>query len=134
MDHKIDIHDRLLIYGIRIVRFCKILARNPENRVIADQLIRAGTSVGANMQEADAASSRRDFINKVNISKKEVQKSNYWLKIVQGSEMINNNSAFGIRNSELSPWPLFCFADHFIEIENGNQRVKRCVGKKSLVV
>ena len=44
------------------------------------------------MQEADAASSRKDFINKVNISKKEVQETNYWLKVIQGSELLNNQS------------------------------------------
>jgi four helix bundle protein len=92
MKHNIDIHDRLLKFGIRIVRLCKILAKNPDNRVIADQLIRSGTSVGANMQEADAASSRKDFINKVNIAKKEIQEANYWLKMVDGSELINNEN------------------------------------------
>jgi four helix bundle protein len=92
MNNKIDIHDRLLIFGIRIIKLCKILSRNLENRVIADQLIRSGTSVGANMQEADAASSRKDFINKVNISKKEIQETNYWLKVIQGSELINNSN------------------------------------------
>jgi four helix bundle protein len=92
MDKKIDIHDRLLAFGIRIVKFCKLLAKNYDNRVIADQLIRSGTSVGANMQEADAASSRRDFINKVNISKKEVQETNYWLKIIKEAELVNNQN------------------------------------------
>ena len=92
MEKKIDIHDRLLRFGIRIVSFCRLLAKNPENRVIADQLIRSGTSVGANMQEADAASSRRDFINKVNISKKEIQETNYWLKIISGSDLLNNQN------------------------------------------
>ncbi|MDD5382306.1 MAG: four helix bundle protein [Candidatus Margulisbacteria bacterium] len=92
MNTKIDIHDRLLRFGIRAIKFCKILSRNLDNRVIADQLIRSATSVGANMQEADAASSRKDFINKVNISKKEIQETNYWLKIISGSEIINNQN------------------------------------------
>jgi four helix bundle protein len=90
MNKNIDIHDRLLSFGIRIVKLCRILAKNLDNRVIADQLIRAGTSVGANMQEADAASSKKDFINKVNIAKKEIQETNYWIKIIKGSGMINN--------------------------------------------
>ncbi|MFH1387594.1 MAG: four helix bundle protein [bacterium] len=90
MTRNFDIYERLLKFGIRIVRICRILAKNYDNRVIADQLIRSGTSVGANMQEADSASSRRDFINKVTIAKKEVQETNYWLKIIKGSEMVNN--------------------------------------------
>ena len=50
------------------------------------------------MQEADAASSRKDFINKVNIAKKEIQETNYWLKLIIGSEIINNQA----NNSELN--------------------------------
>ena len=42
------------------------------------------------MQEADAASSKKDFINKVNISKKEIQETNYWLKLIKGAELICN--------------------------------------------
>ena len=90
MNKQIDIHNRLLKFGIRIVKLAKLLSRNPENSAIANQLIRSGTSVGANMQEADAASSRKDFINKVNISKKEIQETNYWLKLIKGAELINN--------------------------------------------
>lgn len=92
MNKNIDIHDRLLRFSIRIVKLCKILAKNPDNRVIADQLISSGTSVGANMQEADAAASKKDFINKVNISKKEIQETNYWLKVIEGAELINNEN------------------------------------------
>lgn len=91
MSRNIDIHERLLQFGIRIVRLCKILAKNIDNRVIADQLIRSATSVGANMQEADAASSKKDFINKVNISKKEMQETNYWIKLIDGAELVNND-------------------------------------------
>ena len=87
-DH--DIYERLLSFGIRIVKFCRILSKNFDNKVIADQLIRAGTSVGANMQEADSASSRKDFINKVTIAKKEAQETNYWLKVINGAELVNN--------------------------------------------
>jgi len=53
-------------------------------------LIRSGTSIGANMQEADSASSRKDFINKVTIAKKEAQETHYWLRIINGSQMIND--------------------------------------------
>jgi len=90
MNKTIDIHERLLKFSIRIISLCKILSKNLDNRVIADQLLRAGTSVGANMQEADAAASRKDFIHKVNIAKKEIQETNYWLKLVNGANLLNN--------------------------------------------
>ncbi|MFA4905137.1 MAG: four helix bundle protein [Candidatus Margulisiibacteriota bacterium] len=105
MNRKYDIYDRLLNFGIRIVRFCKILFKNYECRVIADQLVRSGTSVGANMQEADSASSLKDFINKIVIAKKEIQETNYWLKIVKGANLINHEKnteelAFLLNESE----------------------------------
>ncbi|MFH0886852.1 MAG: four helix bundle protein [bacterium] len=90
MRKDIDIHARLLRFGIRVVKFCKHLSKNIDNRAIADQLIRSGTSVGANMQEADSASSHKDFINKVSISKKEIQETNYWLKIILGAELLKD--------------------------------------------
>ena len=92
MNKNIDIHDRLLEFGIRAVKFCRVLSKNLDNRVIADQLIRSSTSVGANMQEADAAASKKDFVNKVNVSKKEIQETNYWLKLIKGSELVNNET------------------------------------------
>jgi four helix bundle protein len=87
-DH--DIYDRLLDFGIRIVRFCRMVDKSYECRAVADQLIRSGTSVGANMQEADSASSLKDFINKVTIAKKEVQETNYWLKIIKGAGLVDH--------------------------------------------
>jgi four helix bundle protein len=90
MSRNHDIYDRLLAFGICIVKISKLLAKNYDNRVIADQLIRAGTSAGANMQEADSASSRKDFIHKTTIAKKEMQETNYWLKIIKGAELVNN--------------------------------------------
>ncbi|MFA6431948.1 MAG: four helix bundle protein [Candidatus Margulisiibacteriota bacterium] len=90
-----DIYDRLLDFGIRIVKICRIISKNFDCRVIADQLIRSGTSVGANMQEADSASSLKDFIHKVTIAKKEIQETNYWLKIIKGSDLINHEKNIG---------------------------------------
>lgn len=90
MKRNIDIHDRLLAFSIRIVKLCKLLAKSNQDRIIADQLLRAATSVGANMSEADAASSKRDFIHKVNIAKKEIMETNYWLKIIQGTGIIDD--------------------------------------------
>jgi len=95
MNRNHDIYDRLLKFGISIVKFCKLLSKNFDNRTIANQLIRSGTSVGANMQEADSAASKKDFINKVTIAKKEIQETNYWLKIIKGADLINNEKNKG---------------------------------------
>jgi four helix bundle protein len=52
---------------------------------IGQQLIESGTSVGANMQEADAAESRRDFVHKTGIALKEAQESHYWLRLIDAT-------------------------------------------------
>lgn len=77
-----DIHD--LIYGfvIDVISLTKILPKNPQNDAIIYQLIKSATSMGANDQEADAAESRRDFIAKYTIVKKENKETNYWLRIL----------------------------------------------------
>ena len=58
--------------------------------VLARQLLRSATSIGANMKEADGASSRKDFVNKVTIAKKEAQETEYWLEVLQGADFIHH--------------------------------------------
>ena len=58
--------------------------------VLAKQLLRSATSVGANMKEADSASSKKDFINKISIAKKEAQETEYWFEVIKGADFINN--------------------------------------------
>ncbi len=85
---EIDIQSRSLDFGVRVIKFCKILSIDSSNRVIARQLIRSGTSIGANLEEANAASSRKDFINKVSISCKECRETRYWLTLILKAELV----------------------------------------------
>lgn len=85
-----EIQDRTLRFAIRAAKFVKKIARDVSFDVLAKQLLRSATSIGANMREADSASSKRDFINKVFISKKESQETEYWLEVLQGAEFIHN--------------------------------------------
>jgi len=66
-----EIQDRTFKFAITIVRFVRKIARDMSFDVLAKQLLRSATSIDANMREADSASSRKDFINKVYIAKKE---------------------------------------------------------------
>jgi four helix bundle protein len=59
--------------------------------VMSKQLLASATSIGANVHEASAASSRKDFINKMTIAIKEARETKYWLELVQSSEIINND-------------------------------------------
>lgn len=64
------------------MRFCAKIPKNYITEPIIKQLIRAGTSIGANYAEANGASSKKDFKNKIHICKKEAQETRYWLRIL----------------------------------------------------
>src|SRR5258708_2512490 len=76
------ITDRTLAFAIRIVELCHELGRNPVNRVLGGQLLKAGTSVGANVEEFQAAQSKADFISKCTIAVKEAREAHYWLRLI----------------------------------------------------
>lgn len=82
---KYDLRERLFAFAKRIVDIVKLLPRTPECDVIRKQLMAAGTSIGANYEEADGAVSKKDFVNKMAISRKEANETKYWLSIVSGS-------------------------------------------------
>ena len=76
-----DIRDRAFRFACSVSRVVPDLAVRPGLRPIADQLLKAGTSVGANLEEARAASSRREFIRYVEIALREARESTYWLRV-----------------------------------------------------
>ena len=80
-----------LEFAIEIVKYCKILRFDRKEYSLADQLIRSGTSIGANANEAAIGSSKKDFINKMNISLKEAYETRYWLIILWKTDYLNNN-------------------------------------------
>ncbi len=73
-----------------MARFIRKMARDLSFEILAKQLLRSSTSIGANMREADSASSRKDFANKVTIAKKEAQETEYWLEVIKGADFVNN--------------------------------------------
>lgn len=76
-----DIRERTLKFAVDTIQFVRTMPRTLDGVEVGRQLIRAGTSVGANMEEADAAESRRDFIHKVSISRKEAREARYWYRV-----------------------------------------------------
>ena len=80
-----DLRERLLLFSKRILDICKIIPRFPECEGIRKQLANAGTSIGANFEEADGALSKKDFISKTSISRKEAKETRYWLRIIKGT-------------------------------------------------
>lgn len=79
----IDIHQRIFDWVIRCLKMLRKLPRDPVTSVIIYQLAKSCSSSGANDQEADNASSRKDFIAKYKLVKKELAESIFWLKIIQ---------------------------------------------------
>lgn len=79
---KFDIHERIFAFVIRILKMIKYIPPTVENKIIVNQLVRAATSVGANDQEADGVSSKRDFIHCYTIVRKELKETRYWLSIL----------------------------------------------------
>ncbi len=79
---KYDLESRTLVFSKNIIDFAKKLPQDLIAKPLISQLVRAGTSIGANYCEADEANSKKDFINKIAISKKETKETKYWLKII----------------------------------------------------
>lgn len=75
-------------FAVRIVNLYKILYNDRKEWILSKQLLRAGTSIGANIEEAMAAISKKDFIAKCHISYKEAFETLYWLKLLYKTEYI----------------------------------------------
>jgi four helix bundle protein len=77
-----NLEKRTLEFGKRIVKLSQILAKNIVNIELIKQLVKAGSSIGANYREANGAESKKDFAHKIRISLKEAKETHYWLELV----------------------------------------------------
>ena len=77
-----DIHKRIFDFVVRVLNLVKSLPKTQQNLVFINQITRSVTSMGANDQEADGSSSRKEFFRSLTIVKKETKETNYWLKII----------------------------------------------------
>jgi four helix bundle protein len=82
------IKDKSYIFAIQIVHLYKELLKQNEF-VLSKQIVRSGTSIGANVEEALAAQSRKDFISKMSIASKEARETNYWLRLLRDTRLGN---------------------------------------------
>ncbi len=78
-------------FAVNIVRLARELSQQLE-RELSKQVLRSGTSIGANIEEALAGISRRDFTAKMSIASKEAHETHYWLRLIQDSESIASNT------------------------------------------
>ena len=86
-----DIYLRVFAFACSIVRLHRtMMKRGGADRIVANQLLRAGTSVGANLEEARGGQSRADFLAKARISLKEAREAHYWLHLAEATEMVRS--------------------------------------------
>lgn len=84
-----DLCDRTFQFALRIVNLCQELSRNPGvARTIGNQLLRSGTSIGANVEESQASQSEADFVSKCSIACKEARETHYWLRLLSEVKII----------------------------------------------
>ena len=80
---KVDLCERTFAFAARIVCLCRELDKRPGvSRTLCKQLLRSGTSIGANVEEAQAGQSRADFASKMQIACKEARETHYWLRLL----------------------------------------------------
>ena len=95
------IRERSFAFAVRIVKLCKFLEKSSDvGKSVVGQLLDAGTSVGANLEEAVAGQSRADFIHKNAISLKEARESNFWLRLILAASSFDENVKKGIEDLE----------------------------------
>lgn len=87
-----DIAVRLVAIGVAVIKIVDALPSTLAGRHIGAQLLRSGTSAGANYEEARGAESPRDFVHKVGIALKELQESRYWLHVIAGASLASTDS------------------------------------------
>lgn len=86
-----DLCERTFRFGVRITKMVRRLPQDVAGYEIGKQVLRSGTSVGANVEEADAAESIKDFVHKLKIALKEAQETRYWLRNILESTLLMDN-------------------------------------------
>lgn len=77
------VKDKTFEFALKIVDLYKYLHYKKKEYVLSKQLLRSGTSIGANVEEAQAAQSRKDFLSKMSIASKEARETHYWLRLIK---------------------------------------------------
>lgn len=97
-DKPVDIRERAFAFAVRVIRLCQHLDESPGVcRTISKQLLRSGTSIGANLEEARAGQSKADFINKNAIALKEARETFYWLRLLTATNLVSESRVAELR-------------------------------------
>ena len=89
IEPKADLKERSFGFAVRIIQICGFIQNNHRSvKVIANQMIRSGTSIGANIEEAKGAQSKADFLAKFHIALKEARETHYWIRLLLATSLI----------------------------------------------
>ena len=85
-----NIEERAFLFSLSVIRISEQLSLTQTGKILCHQLVRAGTSIGANLEEATAAASKADFTYKTNISLREARETTYWLRLIKESGIVSS--------------------------------------------
>ena len=84
-----EVEKKSFLFSVRIIKMSRYLQEDKKEYILTKQLIRSGTSIGANVVESQQAQSRADFISKLNIALKEAVETNYWIRLLYAAEYLS---------------------------------------------
>ena len=90
------VEEKSFRFAVRIVKLCQYLRSSKKEYALTKQLIRSGTSVGANVAEAQQAQSKADFVSKLNIALKEAVETNYWIRLLAATNYLTETEKSSI--------------------------------------
>ena len=94
---KEDLRKRTKEFALKIVSLCINLPRNPQVQIIGNQLLRSGTSVGANYREGYRARSPQEFISKLGTCLQELEETTYWIELLEEGRLVPSEKLIGIK-------------------------------------
>ena len=108
------IQEKSFKFALRVVNLYKYLVKQEKEFILSKQLLKSGTSIGANVEEAIGAQSKKDFLSKISIAYKEARETRYWLKLLFASHYI--------------------LESHFTSMDNDLDEILRIIGKIQLSI
>ena len=98
MEKKGTAKSKSKLFAVRVVKLYKFLCENKNEYILSKQLLRSGTSIGANLAEAECAISKKDFLSKIYIALKECSETLYWLELLFETDCIEEDKYKKIQN------------------------------------
>lgn len=102
-----ELRERLLRFAVRIIKLCASLPNSPEGRLVRGQLIRCGTSPGAQYREACRSRSSAEFVSKMESAQQELDETDYWLLIIERAGMVKPAKLVALRSETLELIKIF---------------------------